>query len=258
MAVITGLDHVILAVAALDFARDTWGRLGFTVTPQGRHIGWGTANHCIMLESDYVELLGVLDPAQFDNGLGERLARHGEGLLGIALATESADSAAAAFAAAGAGAEPPRDLARLLDGPEGTVQPAFRLAHPARRDAFGLPLFACEHRTPELLRRPEWERHANGATQILGLDLAGPLPDSAATAWAALDGARLDGDSVRVGDGFTLRFASDPVLHIATQDLEACVASLVAGHVAHVRQQGKVVVPPLPGTGIALRFAEAA
>jgi hypothetical protein len=257
MPAITGLDHVILAVVALDQARDTWRRLGFTVTPRGRHIGWGTANYCIMLATDYVELLGVLDPTQFDNGLGERLAGEGEGLLGIALATGSADSAAAAFAAAGVGAEPPRDLARLLDLPEGPVQPAFRLAHPARRDAFGLPLFACEHRTPELLRRPEWERHPNGAIGILGLDLPGHLTESAAAAWAALDGASRDGDSIGIG-GFALGFGAAPVLHIASRDLAACEACLVAGHVAHVRQQGEVVVPPSPGTGLTLRFAEAA
>ncbi len=194
MAAITGLDHVILAVAALDAARDTWRRLGFTVTPRGRHIGWGTANYCIMLQADYIELLGVLDPAQFDNGLSERLARDGEGLLGISLATRSADSAASAFGAAGAGGEPARDLARLLDLPDGPVQPAFRLAYPARRDAFGLPLFACEHRSPELLRRPDWECHANGATGILRLDLPAPLAEPALAAWAALDGARREGD----------------------------------------------------------------
>jgi catechol 2,3-dioxygenase-like lactoylglutathione lyase family enzyme len=254
MAAITGLDHVILAVSALDAARDTWRRLGFTVTPRGRHIGWGTANYCIMLESDYIELLGVLDLTQFDNGLGERLARDGEGLLGIALATRSADSAAAAFDMAGAGGEPARDLSRLLDLPEGPVQPSFRLSYPARRDAFGLPLFACEHRTPELLRRPEWERHANGATAVLRLDLPAPLAEPALATWAALDGARREGDSVVIG-GFILGVGDQPMLHLATRDLDACEAALRAGHVGHVRHPGEIKVPPLPGTGLALRFA---
>lgn len=254
MVAITGLDHIILAVSALDAARDTWRRLGFTVTPRGRHIGWGTANYCIMLEADYIELLGVLDPSQFDNGLGERLARDGEGLLGISLATRSADSAAAAFDAAGVGAEPARDLARLLDLPEGPVQPSFRLAYPARRDAFGLPLFATEHRTPELLRRPGWERHANGATAILRLDLPAPLAEPALAAWSALDGARREGDSVMIG-GFTLGTGARPMLHIATRDLDACESALRAGHVAHARHPGEVKVPPLPGTGLTLRFA---
>lgn len=254
MAPITGLDHVILAVAALEAARDSWRRLGFTVTPRSRHIGWGTANHCIMFAADYVELLGVLDPGQFDNGLADRLARDGEGLLGIALATGDADQAAAAFAAAGAGAEPARDLARLLDLPEGAVQPSFRLAYPARRDAFGLSLFACEHRTPGLLRRPEWEHHANGAAGILRLDLPQALTDRAAAAWAALAGARREGDSIRIGERFTLGFGFEPELRIATSDLAACEACLVAGHVAHARRDGGLVVPPLPGTGLTLRF----
>ncbi len=46
-----------------------WETLGFTLTPRGRHIGWGTGNYCIMLESGYIELLGVVDPSQFLNNL---------------------------------------------------------------------------------------------------------------------------------------------------------------------------------------------
>ena len=66
---ITGLDHLIVGVRDLEAARAQWARLGFNSTPRGRHLGWGTANHCLMLEEGYVELLGIVDPAGFDNGL---------------------------------------------------------------------------------------------------------------------------------------------------------------------------------------------
>ncbi|MGQ3072105.1 MAG: VOC family protein, partial [Ferrovibrionaceae bacterium] len=71
---LTGLDHPLVGVADLEAARAGWARLGFTPTPRGRHIGWGTANYCIMFPDSYLELLGVVDPGQFTAGLAERLA----------------------------------------------------------------------------------------------------------------------------------------------------------------------------------------
>jgi catechol 2,3-dioxygenase-like lactoylglutathione lyase family enzyme len=50
---ITGIDHTLVGVRDLEAARAAWSRLGFTVTPRGRHIGWGTGNYCVMLEEGY-------------------------------------------------------------------------------------------------------------------------------------------------------------------------------------------------------------
>ena len=55
---IAGIDHVIVGVRDLEHARMGWTRLGFTLTPRGRHLGQGTANYCIMFARDYLELLG--------------------------------------------------------------------------------------------------------------------------------------------------------------------------------------------------------
>jgi len=63
---IAGIDHVIVGVRDLERARVGWTRLGFTLSPRGRHIGQGTANYCIMFASDYVELLGIVDPNSVD------------------------------------------------------------------------------------------------------------------------------------------------------------------------------------------------
>ncbi len=81
-----GIDHAILGVRDLEAASAQWRRLGFTLTPRGRHVGWGTANYCVMFKSDYLELLGIVDPAKFTNDLDKFLAER-EGLLGLAFAT---------------------------------------------------------------------------------------------------------------------------------------------------------------------------
>ena len=56
---IAGIDHAIIGVRELEPARETYTRLGFTLSPRGRHIGRGTANYCIMFEHDYLELRGI-------------------------------------------------------------------------------------------------------------------------------------------------------------------------------------------------------
>src|SRR5262245_32317031 len=80
---IAGIDHVIVGVRDLERARMGWTRLGFTLSPRGRHIGQGTANYCLMFPSDYVELLGIVDPKDFVQRLDAFLQRR-EGLMALA------------------------------------------------------------------------------------------------------------------------------------------------------------------------------
>ena len=66
------LDHVGVAVATLDQARETYAKLGFTLTARSIHSGskepggpvvpWGSGNHCAMFEQGYLELIGITDP----------------------------------------------------------------------------------------------------------------------------------------------------------------------------------------------------
>src|SRR5258706_12228326 len=58
---IRGIDHVVILVRDLDRARDTYERLGFTLTPRGFHT-IGSKNHCIVFGADYLELLAISQP----------------------------------------------------------------------------------------------------------------------------------------------------------------------------------------------------
>ncbi len=276
MSAITGIDHTLVGVADLEAARDAWTRLGFTCTPRGRHIGWGTANYCIMFADDYVELLGILDPTQFVNGLDRVLATRGEGLLGLAWSGDP-DAARAAF---GDRMQEPKALSRLLELPEGTVEPRFRLAHPVDGTVFpALSAFVCRHLTPALLRRPGWLAHRNGARALEGLTVVCDDPPSLADAYAGLFGAdaqragqgRLD---VRVGP-HSLRFLSTErfarrypgltvpattpaptVMTVLVDDLPATAHFLRVAGVPTVPVPGaRLVVPPEAANGTVLEFA---
>ncbi len=185
---ITGLDHTLVGVRDLDAAREAYARLGFTLTARGSHIGWGTANTCIMFARGYIELLGVVDPAKFTNNLDAFLEKR-EGLLGLAFATDDADDAYRALGDAGVAPEPPKDLARNLELAEGTVQPRFRLVHLPAHATGGLAAFLCEHLTPGIIRRPAWLAHANGAAALAAVTVVVEDPPALGAAYSRLFGA---------------------------------------------------------------------
>lgn len=176
---IAGIDHSIIGVRDLEAARETYVKLGFTVTRRGRHIGWGTANYCIMFGPDYLEILGIVDPAQFDAGLNDFI-RTREGFLKLALRSDDADLTARHLKDAGFDMLPVQDLARLLEMPEGDVRPSFKLLHPTGGNLPGLSGFLCQHLTPDLVWRPEWMVHENGAKAVHAYVILHEDPESLA------------------------------------------------------------------------------
>ena len=181
---ITGIDHVLVGVRDLAAAAARWEALGFHLTPRGRHIGWGTGNYCIMFEDSYIELLGIIDSAQFTNNL-ESFLKAREGLMGLAFAADDETACAAQLRAAGIAVDGPKVLKRELELPEGTVLPEFGLVMLPTGATPGLSAFTCTHKTPELIRRPDWLRHANRATGIVSVTVV--VDDPVATAFGWLD-----------------------------------------------------------------------
>src|SRR5271165_5310081 len=166
---IAGIDHVIVGVRDLERARMGWSRLGFTLSPRGRHLGQGTANYCVMFPSDYVELLGIVDANDFVQRLDTFLAQR-EGLMAAAFAPAAAlEEVRSALLRRRLHPSEPRPLGRQLELPEGTVVPRFSLTSLPPDETPGLDSFICAHLTPELMRRPEWLDHANGANGLKGI-----------------------------------------------------------------------------------------
>jgi 4-hydroxyphenylpyruvate dioxygenase-like putative hemolysin len=175
------IDHAVIAVRDLDAAAAGFGALGFTLTPRGHH-SIGSQNHCIMFAATYVELL----VAPLAHPWLEYYRAFGEGLAAIALSTDDADAAYRDFK--DAGAKPPIDLARPVEG--GVAR--FRLVQ-----IEGAPqVFICQHLTPELVWRREWQTHANGARQLLSASLPAKKPFDGLPAsidWSASASLRVRG-----------------------------------------------------------------
>ncbi|HYD08189.1 MAG TPA: VOC family protein [Reyranella sp.] len=208
---ITGIDHTLVGVSDLEAARAVWETLGFTLTPRGRHIGWGTGNYCIMLESGYIELLGVVDSSQFLNNLDGFLKRR-EGLMGLAFGTDNPRACAEALKASDVVFEGPKGLKRKLEMPEGEVLPAFELLYLDREATPSLNAFITHHLTPELIRRPEWLRHANRARRLISVTVVTEDPVRTAIGYLPLFGP----DRVQVSDKMTVVDTGAGVLRFVT------------------------------------------
>jgi hypothetical protein len=196
---VTGIDHTLVGVRDLEAARQTWDTLGFTCTPRGRHIGWGTGNYCIMLESGYIELLGIVDPAQFLNNLDGFLEKR-EGLMALAFGTDDPKGCAEALKSSGVVFEGPKALKRKLELPEGEVLPEFELLYLDREATPSLNAFITHHLTPELIRRPEWLRHANRARRLISVTVVTEDPVRTVIGYLPLFGP----DRVQVSDAMTV------------------------------------------------------
>jgi hypothetical protein len=92
-------DHLIVVAADIDEAGEALFRgLGLASTPGGRHQGLGTGNRIVPLGPDYIEIMGVVDPAEAaQSELGRWVAARadtGGGLGALCLRTENADEVA--------------------------------------------------------------------------------------------------------------------------------------------------------------------
>ena len=208
-----GIDHVIIGVRDLEAARAQYGRLGFNSTPRGRHVGWGTANYCIMFAHDYVELLGIVDPSQFSNNLDKLLEKR-EGLLGLAFATPDANACRDALDAAGLKPDGPKQLKRDLELPTGTVTPEFRLVFLTPESTPEISAFVTHHLSPELIRRPDWLAHANSAQRLLSATVVCADPVGAALGYLPIFGP----ERIKVTDHMTSVSCGTGALRFMTAD----------------------------------------
>jgi hypothetical protein len=179
------LDHVVVDVRdRMDEAARAFAALGFQLTPRGHHT-LGSMNHLAMFATDYLELLG------FGEGGASRpeLAPFPVGLNGLVFKTDDADVVHAHALSAGLPILPVQSFSRpvALDGARQDARFRTTRLDPGKI-AMGRVYF-CEHRTPELVWRPEWQSHPNGAHAIARVIVASGDPRQTASLFRALFGS---------------------------------------------------------------------
>jgi len=207
------LDHAVVNTQyALDRAQNCFEALGFNLTERGYH-SLGSINHLMMFGTDYLELIGLPDTST-EAGQA-RPTRSGVsdapvGINGLVFKTESADDTYAHLQKIGMAGDPPKSFTRpvtLVDEQE-TREASFRTVH-VRPDCFTAGrVYFCEHRTPELVWRKQWQHHDNGAGSIAAIVLVTSDPAQQANAFASLlnvSAEQISSDEFRIsGDAFAI------------------------------------------------------
>jgi hypothetical protein len=277
---ISGIDHVVVGVNDLAGAAEVYGRLGFTLSPRGVHSPMlGTANHTIMLQHDYFELLGIVAPTEANVGWRNALAE-GDGIVAAAVAIPDAAAAHAAWERAGLDPEQAISFSRSVHRPGGkTVEAKFEVVNLPRTAVPGAALFACGHLTRDAVWLPELLEHANTAVALRKITIAAQDLRHTADAWArALVGSAVatDAGSARIAvgqhvveilDGGTaagrLGLKAMPArakavaLEFAVADLDACRKHLAANGVDARAGADGIAVAPEAACGVALTMVQA-
>ena len=174
---VKGIDHVVVMVDGIDAAQKAYEKLGFQVQPRGFHQKLGTANHLMIFDENYFEILGIVADTEFN---AERRAwlKGGGGLANVALATDGADLAFDAFQQAGLDPDAPLSFDRAVEIAGRTEHAKFRTVRIPKANMPVVGFFVCEHQTPQFVYRPEWARHANGARGLLGVTVIAGQPET--------------------------------------------------------------------------------
>jgi Glyoxalase-like domain len=186
-------------VRDLDKAAENWKRLGFTVSPRGTHSAhMGSGNYTIMLDPDYIELLGVLAPTEH-NGPARAFLEKREGVERVAFTAVDVAAGAEEIRVRGYPPLGPTDFERPVTMPDGTLSAAkFRTFQwPTAEAPGGIRIFACQHKTRETVWIGELMRHANGAKRLRQVLLVAPEPASEAAHLARM----IDRDARNEPDG---------------------------------------------------------
>lgn len=193
MTTAIALDHVGVAAPDLAPLAAAYERLGFTLTPVARQSGrrapdlpvepYGTGNRCAFFRHGYIELIAVLDPERFDNGLNAWLSRYAGAHI-VALAMEDEDANLRRLRRGGVAVPGVAHLERPVE-PGGPVARFARLPLP---DAPEGRLQLIRHLTPELVWQDRWMAHANGAVALESAVLAAAEPAQTAARLSRLAG----------------------------------------------------------------------
>jgi Glyoxalase-like domain len=207
------LDHVVIDVRdRIGEAERCFADLGFRLTPRGRHT-LGSVNHLAMFTTDYLELLGFGE----EGAARPELAPFPVGLNGLVFKTHDAEAVHRHAQSAGLPVLPVQSFSRpvAIDGRFDEAR--FRTTRLDPVEVAMGRVYFCEHQTSELVWRPEWQQHPNGACAISRVVVATDDPRRTAVLFGRLFG----GGAVTARDG-------RQVLAVGTAEVELAPPQAVA------------------------------
>lgn len=225
------LDHTVINVHYdMDRAQAVFESLGFFLTPRGRH-SLGSINHLIVLADDYVELVGL--PTDSDV-VRQEVLDSPVGIDGLVFQTADADKTYITLTKAKLAVQPVQAFSRpvLLDG--GTYEASFRTTRFAAGTHEAGRVYFCQHLTPELVWRKEWQSHPNGALRTIAFLIVSNHPAKDAKKYCLASGG-----VVRKGAHGEARIQAQhyELVFVSPAQYQQCYGSLVCSADSLVKRQ---------------------
>ena len=179
------LDHLVINTHfEMNAAHTIFEQLGFTLTPRGRH-SLGSINHLMVFENDYLELLGL--PS--DGGpLREEVLSSPVGIDGLVFKTTDAAHTHLSLQTAGFAVQPVQAFSRPVELAGVVSDARFETVRFEPGQFSAGRLYYCQHFTPELVWRKEWQAHPNGVNNLAGLLIVCESPQQEAKQYVAAAG----------------------------------------------------------------------
>lgn len=284
------VDHLVLPVEELSFARERLGALGFTVAPDAQH-PFGTENACVYLaDGTFLEPLGIAQRETCEatairgnvfTGRDQvyRFRRGEPGFSALVFTTRDAKADHARFVKAGISAGRMLRFSRDFEDRKGKrSRMSFRLAFaadPRAPDAF---FFTCERVDAPTKGRSAFQKHDNGVVALKEVALSEPNPSdfqyvleevvNTREINAHSFGIELQSANANVAVyspvGMKAWFGTDKGAHgrgirlraavFSVADLDQTRALFSANTIAFREIAGRLVVDPAPGQGAIFAF----
>jgi len=281
----------VLSVADIEAARRRYRSFGFTTTPRAEH-PFGTANSLVQLDGNFLELVCVdaphkippMIPGHFSFGAFNRdYAARRQGMSMLVLESDDARRDQAEFAENGLQTYAPFDFSRQATLPDGgQVTVSFSLAFVTEERMPEAAFFVCQQHAPEYFWNPEYQRHANGATEVVEVIMVADEPDSFGDFFARLEGegsVSATGGALAVStsrgqisiltlDLFAARFPDCAVAEapatphfaayrVAVADIEATEALFIERGLGFAKRSGRLWIGPSEAFGVVVEFSAA-
>ncbi|MCC7134643.1 MAG: VOC family protein [Gemmatimonadales bacterium] len=278
------LDHFAHAVRDLTHAGLAFERLGFHVLPVARHVEIGSCNRVFQLGHTYYEIVADLDrslPLLRDRMLPR--FQCGDGMAIVSLTSDDLPADRMAIAAQGLIPDPILNARRTVPMPDGgSDETNSHCFYVWREDRYRyLTLFLSHHYKPATIFVPAWQRHPNGATDVVGLTYVADDPGAQVDYFATMFGARPTtatpdrvlfvtprGERLEILDpaGLERRYgAAAPAwcgllggygigIEFAVEDLGRCRQVLISNGVPFEDHEGRLRVPAAAAAGMVVEF----
>ena len=282
---VKGIDHVFILAKNLEKSADCFRRLGFTLSPRGLHSKeQGTANYTVIFPDDYFELLGIVEETPANRDKKHNLETYGEGLYAIAGRIGSALAAKENLVQLGFDVTEVQNFSRPVELPDGkTGIAAFSTVAFKKSEVPNGLVFMCEHKSRDMVWRPELMTHKNGAIGLKAITLLSSSPKETGERYARLfkDGkVKQEADRIIVTTGKNsapIRILSEKSYqrHFPSFNIEKVARNAYAGLAIYVKNLGKtkralelsaipfneinekhIVIAPEYATGTVLEFFE--